>query len=189
LERAADMTEAIRWHEQGGMSYTVLLVRVVAAALRRVPQVNAQLVESELRCYRAIHVGVAMAAETGLVVPVIHHADQLTAGDIQTRLDDLRERAEAGRLQRDDLSGGTFTLSNLGMYGADAFTAVINPPQVAILACGRVVESPVGYQGQIILRPMLRLRLTVDHRALDGAQAAPFLVEATRLLENPHLLL
>lgn len=189
LERAVNMSEAIRWHEQGQISYTALLVRVIAAALRRVPQANALLVEGELRCYRAVHVSVAMAASDGLVVPVIHYADQLTAEEIQTRLDDLRERAEAGRLQRADLSGGTFTLSNLGMYGVDAFTAVINPPQVAILACGRVMESPVSNQGQIVLRPMLHLRLTVDHRALDGAQAAPFLIEVTRSLENPYLLL
>jgi pyruvate dehydrogenase E2 component (dihydrolipoamide acetyltransferase) len=191
LERAADMTEAIRWHDQAGgrLSYTALVVRVIAAALRRAPQVNSLLVEDELRCYRAIHVGVAMATGAGLVVPVIHNADRLTAEETQARLDDLRERAEAGRLQLADLDGGTFTLSNLGMYEVDAFTAVINPPQVAILACGRILESAVGYQDAVVLRPMLRLRLTVDHRALDGAQAAPFLVDVTRLLESPYLLL
>jgi pyruvate dehydrogenase E2 component (dihydrolipoamide acetyltransferase) len=191
LECSADMTEAIRWHEQAGgrMSYTALLVRVVAEALLRVPRVNSLLVEEELRCYRASHVGVAMATGAGLVVPVIHHADRLAIGEIQTRLDTLRERAVAGRLQLADLSGGTFTLSNLGMYGVDAFTAVINPPQVAIMACGRIMETPIGQHGQVVVRPMLCLRLTVDHRALDGAQAAPYLVEVKHLLENPYLLL
>jgi pyruvate dehydrogenase E2 component (dihydrolipoamide acetyltransferase) len=191
LECSADMAEAIRWREQTGgrMSYTALLVRAVAAALRRVTQVNSLWVGEELRCYRTIHVGIAMATGAGLVVPVIHHADRLTTGEIQSRLDDLRERAEAGRLQLADLSGGTFTLSNLGMYGVDAFTAVINPPQVAILACGRIMETPIGKQGQVVVRPMLCLRLTVDHRALDGAQAAPLLVEVKHLLENPYLLL
>lgn len=191
LETATDMTEAVRWHEQtaGRMSYTALLVRAIAAALSRAPRVNSLLVEDELRRYRTIHVGVAMATEDGLVVPVIHHADRLTIGDIQARLDDLREQAEAGRLQLADLTGGTFTLSNLGMYGVDAFTAVINPPQVAILACGRIMETPVGHQGQVVIRPTLCLRLTVDHRALDGAQTAPFLVDVKRLLESPYMLL
>jgi pyruvate dehydrogenase E2 component (dihydrolipoamide acetyltransferase) len=190
LECAADMTEAIRWHEQTGgrMSYTALLVRVIGAALRRAPQVNSALVGDELRRYRAIHVGVAMAMGAGLVVPVIRDADRLTTEDIQTRLDDLRARADAGRLQLADLSDGTFTLSNLGMYGIDAFTAVINPPQVAILACGRIMGTPVEYGGHIALRAVLRLRLTVDHRALDGVQAAPFLIETKQLLENPYLL-
>jgi pyruvate dehydrogenase E2 component (dihydrolipoamide acetyltransferase) len=191
LECSADMSEAIRWREQTGgrMSYTALLVRAVAAALRRVTQVNSLLVGEELRCYRTIHVGIAMATGAGLVVPVIHHADRLAIREIQTRLDTLRERAEAGRLQLTDLSGGTFTLSNLGMYGVDAFTAVINPAQVAILACGRIMETPIGHHGEVVVRPMLHLRLTVDHRALDGAQAAPFLVEVKHLLENPYLLL
>jgi pyruvate dehydrogenase E2 component (dihydrolipoamide acetyltransferase) len=191
LENDADMTEAIRWHEQtaGRMSYTALLVRAIAVALSRAPQVNSLLVEDELRRYRAIHVGVAMATRNGLVVPVIHHADRLTVGDIQTQLDGLRERAEAGRLELADLSDGTFTLSNLGMYGVDAFTAVINPPQVAILACGRIMETPVGRQGQVVIRPTLCLRLTVDHRALDGVQAAPFLVDVKHLLESPYMLL
>jgi pyruvate dehydrogenase E2 component (dihydrolipoamide acetyltransferase) len=190
LEISADMTEAIRWREEtkGQMSFTTLLVRVTAAALRREPQVNSLLVEGELRRYQAVNVGVAMATGAGLVVPVIHHADRLTAGEIQARLEQLRARAETGRLEPADFSDGTFTLSNLGMYGVDAFTAIINPPQVAILACGRIVETPIELSGQVAPRPMLRLRLTGDHRALDGAQAAPFLLEVKRLLENPHLL-
>ncbi len=191
LDIAADMTEAIRWREQTGgeLSFTTLLVRAAAVALRRHPQVNSLWVEGELRRYHAVNVGVAMATGQGLFVPVIRDADRLTGREIQARLETLRARAEAGRLELSDLSDGTFTISNLGMYGVDAFTAVINPPQAAILACGRIVETPTVVDGAVVIRPLLHLRLTVDHRALDGAQAAPFLVEVKRLLETPYLLL
>ncbi|GAB4434597.1 MAG: dihydrolipoamide acetyltransferase family protein [Anaerolineae bacterium] len=191
LDLAADMTEAMRWRAKTGgrFSLTTLLVRVAAAALRRHPQCNSLLVDGALRRYRAINIGVAMASEAGLVVPVIHDADRLAAEGIQARLDALRTRAEAGRLTPDDLRGGTFTVSNLGMYGVDAFTAVLNPPQVAILACGRIQETPVAVAGEVAIRPMLTLRLTVDHRAVDGAEAAPFLAAVKDLLENPYQLI
>ncbi len=191
LDLAVDMTEAVRWHRDtaGEMSYTSLLVRAVGLALGQQPQVNSLLVEGELRRYLTVNIGVAMATQDGLVVPVIHGADNLAVREIQSRLTALRARAEAGRLDLAEMTGGTFTISNLGMVGVDAFTAVINPPQVAILACGRVVEMPVVSNGQVVGRPTLHLRLTVDHRALDGAQAAPFLTEVKRLLETPYLLL
>lgn len=191
LECAANMAEAVRWREKTAkrMSFTTLLVRVVAAALGRVPQVNSLWVDGALWRYREINIGVAMASSAGLVVPVIHGADRLSAAAIQARLDALRERAEADRLTLDDLRDGTFTISNLGMYGVDAFTAVLNPPQVAILTCGRIIETPVAEAGEVVIRPMLRLRLTVDHRALDGAEAAPFLMTVKALLEDPYQLI
>ncbi|MCZ7543005.1 MAG: 2-oxo acid dehydrogenase subunit E2 [Anaerolineae bacterium] len=191
LDLAADMTKAMRWRAKTGgrFSFTTLLVRVAAAALRRHPQCNSLLVGGELRRYRAINIGVAMASEAGLVVPVIHDADRLAAEGIQARLDALRARAEAGRLTPDDLRDGTFTVTNLGMYGVDAFTAVLNPPQVAILACGRIQETPVAVAGEVAIRPMLTMRLTVDHRAVDGAEAAPFLAAVKDLLENPYQLI
>ena len=178
------------------VSYTALLVQVVARALREHPQLNGSFTDGELRVYREVNVGVAMATAEGLMVPVIHRADQLKLGQIQEAITRLREKAgsEAKRQPRqpfapDDVRGGTFTISNLGMYGIDAFRAIINPPEVAILAVGRIVERPVGVDGQIVLRPTARLVLSVDHRAVDGAQAASFLAAVRRYLENPYLLL
>jgi len=202
LEIDVDMGEAGRWRaryaEGTGQkaSYTALLVQVVARALREHPQLNGSFIDGELRVYREVNVGVAMATAEGLMVPVIHRADELKLGQIQEAITRLREKAgsEPERQPRqpftpDDVRGGTFTVSNLGMYGIDAFRAIINPPEVAILAVGRIVERPVGVDGQIVLRPIVRLVLSVDHRAVDGAQAASFLATVRRYLENPYLLL
>ena len=177
-------------------SYTALLVQVVARALREHPQLNGSFIDGELRVYREVNVGVAMATAEGLMVPVIHRADEIKLGQIQEAITRLREKAgsEPERQPRqpfapDDVRGGTFTVSNLGMYGIDAFRAIINPPEAGILAVGRIVERPVGVDGQIVLRPMARMVLSVDHRAVDGAQAASFLAAVRRYLENPYLLL
>jgi pyruvate dehydrogenase E2 component (dihydrolipoamide acetyltransferase) len=178
-----------------------LLVQIVARALREHPQLNASFIDGELRVYREVNVGVAMATAEGLMVPVVHRANELHLGQIQEAITRLREKAGSEtRPERqprqprqpfapDDVRGGTFTISNLGMYGIDAFRAIINPPEVAILAVGRIVERPIGVDGQIVLRPMARLVLSVDHRAVDGAQAASFLAAVRRYLENPYLLL
>ena len=177
------------------VSYTALLVQVVARALREHPQLNGAFIDGKLRIYREINVGVAMATAEGLMVPVIHRADEIKLGQIQEAITRLREKAQSeARHKRqpfapDDIRGGTFTVSNLGMYGIDAFRAIINPPEAAILAVGRIVERPVGVDGQIVLRPIVRLVLSVDHRAVDGAQAASFLATVRRYLENPYLLL
>jgi len=169
----------------------------VARALREHPQLNGAFIDGELRVYREVNVGVAMATAEGLMVPVIHRADEIKLGQIQEAITRLREKARSeARPEQprqpfalDDVRGGTFTVSNLGMYGIDAFRAIINPPEVAILAVGRIVERPIGVDGQIILRPIVRLVLSVDHRAVDGAQAASFLAAVRRYLENPYLLL
>lgn len=208
LEVEVDMGEVGRWRaryaegtrpelaEAGQkVSYTALLVQVVARALRKHPQLNGSFLDGELRVYREINVGVAMATAEGLMVPVIHRADEIKLGQIQEAITRLREKAgsEARHKRQpfapDDVRGGTFTVSNLGMYGIDAFRAIINPPEAAILAVGRIVERPVGVDGQIVLRPIVRLVLSVDHRAVDGAQAASFLATVRRYLENPYLLL
>ncbi len=195
LEVEVDMTEAGRWRAQyiegtgAEVSYTTLLVKIVARALRKHPQVNAAFIDGQLRVYREVNVAVAMAVEEGLLTPVIRRADEMSLRQIQEVLTLLREKAEGLRFTPDELSGGTFTVSNLGMYGMDAFRAIINPPQAGILAVGRIVERPVGVAGQIALRPMVRMILSVDHRVLDGATAAPFLVGVRTLLENPYLLL
>ena len=201
LEVEVDMGEAGRWRARYAegtgqkVSYTALLVQVVARALREHPQLNGSFIDGELRVYREVNVGVAMATAEGLMVPVIHRADEIKLGQIQEAITRLREKAQSeARHKRqpfapDDIRGGTFTVSNLGMYGIDAFRAIINPPEAAILAVGRIVERPVGVDGQIVLRPMARMVLSVDHRAVDGAQAASFLTTVRRYLENPYLLL
>jgi pyruvate dehydrogenase E2 component (dihydrolipoamide acetyltransferase) len=208
LEIEACMREAGRWRaryaegtrpepvEGTGQkaSYTALLVQIVARALREHPQLNGSFIDGELRVYREINVGVAMATAEGLMVPVVHRADELKLGQIQEAITRLREKAQSEAPKRqpfapDDVRGGTFTVSNLGVFGIDAFRAIINPPEAGILAVGRIVERPVGVDGQIVLRPIVRLVLSVDHRAVDGAQAASFLATVRRYLENPYLLL
>lgn len=195
MEIDVDMSEAARWRtryaegDREKVSYTALLVVVVAHALGEHRQLNAAFVDGELRIYREINVGIATATDRGLMVPVIHHADTLSLSQVQGRITQLREKAQESRFAPDEVRNGTFTLSNLGMYGIDAFRAIINPPEAAILAVGRIVERPVGVDGQVVLRPIVRLVLSVDHRAVDGAQAASFLAAVRRYLENPYLLL
>jgi pyruvate dehydrogenase E2 component (dihydrolipoamide acetyltransferase) len=190
-----DMSEASRWRahyaEGSGVkaSYTALLVKVVAQALREHPHLNAAWVDDELRVYREINVGVAVATAEGLLVPVVRRADGMSLSHIQETITQLQEKANKLRFAPDDLRGGTFTVSNLGMYGIDAFRAIINPPEAAILAVGRIVERPVGVEGQIVLRSVVRLTLSIDHRVVDGAQAASFIVAVRHYLENPYLLL
>jgi len=198
LEIEVDTSEAGRWRaryaegNRGNVSYTALLVKVVAHALRQHSQLNASFVDGELRVYREVNVGVAVATTDGLMVPVIHRADEMSLGQIQATIAHLREKAQAEtptKFASDEVRDGTFTVSNLGMYGIDAFQAIINPPEAAILAVGRIAERPVGVEGQIVLRPMMRLVLSVDHRVVDGAQAASFLSTVRRCIENPYLML
>ena len=198
LEIEVDMSEAGRWRARyaegngGQVSYTALLVKVVAHALCQHPQLNASFVDGELRVYREVNVGVAVAMIDGLMVPVIHRADEISLGQIQATIAQLQEKAQAetqAKFAPDEVHGGTFTVSNLGMYGIDAFQAIINPPEAAILAVGRIVERPVAVEGQVVLRPMMRLVLSVDHRVVDGAQAASFLATVRRCIENPYLML
>lgn len=166
------------------VSYTTILVKAVAMALVEHPQVNACFYEGQLKVWDRINIGVAMAAADGLLVPVIRRANEKTLREIDHALQELRRVAKQGALQAQDLAGSTFTVSNLGMYGIDAFQAFINPPQAAILATGRIRELAVGINGGIVLRPQMNARLTVDHRALDGATAALFLTRLKELVEQ-----
>jgi pyruvate dehydrogenase E2 component (dihydrolipoamide acetyltransferase) len=136
-----------------------------------------------------INIGVAIALEDGLIVPVIHHADQKSLTEIASTLRDLTQKAKEGKLSLEDVGGGTFTLSNMGMLGIDKFNAIINPPECSILGVGRTVEKPVFYGGEIKVRPMAWFSLSSDHRIVDGATAALFLNYIKKLVENPHLLL
>jgi pyruvate dehydrogenase E2 component (dihydrolipoamide acetyltransferase) len=166
-----------------------VLTRLVATTLRRHPALNAIFTGEEIHRYPDAHVGIAIAAPTGLVVPVIRSADRLSVQEIAVARADLVARAREGKLTLPDLEGGTFTISNLGMFGIDRFTAVLNPPQVAILAVGAAVERPVVHGGEIRVTPVLTLTLTCDHRAIDGAEGAEFLQTLKALVEHPGLAL
>jgi pyruvate dehydrogenase E2 component (dihydrolipoamide acetyltransferase) len=195
LEVDVDMSETVRWRERAARAgrkpagFTALLVKVAAAALALYPRVNASLDGHCIRLYREIHLGVAMASPDGLLVPVICRPDSLRLNQIQQKLDEIRIQIASGRLEAEYLQTGTFTLSNLGMFGVDRFRALVNPPQAAILAAGRIRGQPWEGPSGIQNRPTLTLSLAVDHRVLDGATAAPFLAELKTLLEEPYLLL
>ena len=193
LTVSADMTNALRLREAlvnervgERLSLTVLLVKIVATALKRQPRANASFEAGRVKLHKGVNVGIAIGTEDGLIVPVIRDADQKDIVQIARELQTFREKARQMRFSTDDLTGGTFTISNLGMYGIDQFNAIINPPQSAILAVGRVVKSPLVLpDNTIAIRPVMNLTLTVDHRALDGVLGAKFLSEIKERLEHP----
>ena len=177
--------------KRGGVkpTYTDLLVKITGAVLRDHPRVNASWIDGTIRMNDAVNVGLAIAIEDGLIVPVIHDTDQHSIGEIAARRKDLVERANAGKLKPADISGGTFTLTNLGMYNVDAFNAIINAPQAAILATGRIADRVIAVDGQSVVRPMMTLSLSSDHRVVDGTRAAKFLDDLANLIEEPIGLL
>jgi pyruvate dehydrogenase E2 component (dihydrolipoamide acetyltransferase) len=175
--------------EEVKISVNDLVVRAAALALRRLPEVNVSFAGAELVRHSHVNVGIAVATDRGLIVPVVRDADTKSVGQIAREARDLADRARGGKLQPPDYSGGTFTVSNLGMFGVESFTAVINPPEAAILAVGAVAREPAEHQGQVALRERMRLTLSVDHRVLDGALGARYLQVLKKLLEQPLLLL
>ncbi|MEO5577238.1 MAG: dihydrolipoamide acetyltransferase family protein [Gaiellaceae bacterium] len=198
LTVSADMTRALELRErlvarlaEGETKPTVsdLLTKVAAAALVRHPAVNAHFAGEKILRFPSAHIGIAVAAPNGLVVPVIRDADRKTIQEIAADRAALVGRARDGKLQRDDLADGTFTISNLGMFGIEQFVAVLNPPQAAILAVGATEEKPVVRNGQVEVRPLLSMTITCDHRAIDGADGAEFLRTVKELLEEPALAL
>ena len=195
---SADMTEVLALREQlvarldeGDAKPTVndVLVKLAGVALVRHIPVNATFTGEEIQRHPNAHVGIAVAAPQGLVVPVIRDADRRTVQEIARARADLVTRARDNKLTLPDMEGGTFTISNLGMFGVEQFTAVLNPPQVAILAVGAVVDEPVVREGELDVAPILRLMLTCDHRAIDGADGAQFLQTLVALIEQPALAL
>jgi pyruvate dehydrogenase E2 component (dihydrolipoamide acetyltransferase) len=167
------------------VSVTDLLARACAVTLRRHPQANSSWAGDKILLHHRIHVGIAVALDDGLIVPVVRDADRKALSEIATEARALAERARAGRLSPDEFTGGTFTISNLGMYGIDHFTAIINPPEAAILAVGAATEEPVLRDGQLASRTTMKLTLSVDHRVLDGASGATFLRDLKDTLETP----
>ncbi len=195
---SADMTEVLALREQlvermteGDAKPTVndVLVKLVGAALARHTPVNATFTGEEIQRHPSAHVGIAVAAPQGLVVPVIRDADRRTVQEIARTRADLVGRARDNKLTLQDMEAGTFTISNLGMFGVEQFTAVLNPPQVAILAVGAVKDEPVVTDGELDIAPILRMILTCDHRAIDGADGAQFLQTLVALIEQPALAL
>jgi pyruvate dehydrogenase E2 component (dihydrolipoamide acetyltransferase) len=171
------------------VTHSDLLVRLVAAALREHPRVNSLFVDGRIVANAEINVGLAVAVDDGLVVPVIHDADRLGLLEIAARRSALVSAARGGSLRPDDVRAGTFTISNLGMFGVDAFNAIINAPQAAILAVGRIAERVVPVDGKPGLRPRVVLTASFDHRVVDGAVGARFLQTLTALVEEPPELL
>ncbi|MFL5629561.1 MAG: dihydrolipoamide acetyltransferase family protein [Ktedonobacteraceae bacterium] len=167
------------------VSFNDLIVKAVAKSLLRMPQMNVSFAEDRLLQKKQVHIGVAVALEQGLIVPVLRNADQRGILDIARETRRLAEAAREGKLRPEDFSGGTFTVSNLGMFDVESFTAVINPPESAILAVGSITPTPVAVDGQVVVRNRMKVTLSSDHRAIDGATAARFLQEVKRLLEEP----
>jgi pyruvate dehydrogenase E2 component (dihydrolipoamide acetyltransferase) len=192
LVREVEATHLVGWRsdlEREGLSVTFsdLLVRVVAGALHAHPRVNARW-DDGLKAEPTINVALAVATPEGLVTPVIHSADRLSVSEISLRRRELIERARAGRLSPADLQGGTFTISNLGMYGVDAFSAILNGGQAAILAVGRIADRVLAVNGRPEVRPAIVLSLSCDHRVIDGVRGAEFLDTLTSFVEDPTRL-
>jgi pyruvate dehydrogenase E2 component (dihydrolipoamide acetyltransferase) len=195
LVREVNVSRLVSWldraRKQTGarVTYTDLLVKLVAAALSRHPRANASWRDGTITLNAEINIGLAVAIDDGLVVPVIHRADTLGLAEIAARREDAVSRAQGGKLRPADIQGGGFTISNLGMYGVDAFNAIVNPPQAAILAVGRIADRVVALNGQPAVQPTMMLTLSCDHRALDGARGAQFLGTLADLIEEPLALL
>lgn len=171
------------------VSFNDLIVKACATTLRQHPEVNTSWVDEKLLQHSRVNIGVAVATDAGLMVPVLHDTDTTPLSTIATTSRDLAAKARDGKLKPQEMSGGTFSVSNMGMYGLDSFQAVINPPESAILAVGAMQQQPVVRDGEVVARNTIALELSVDHRAVDGAVGAEFLRDLAQVLENPMRIL
>jgi pyruvate dehydrogenase E2 component (dihydrolipoamide acetyltransferase) len=191
LVRDLDVSNLVTYKKQvqdkisNRLTYTDLLIKLVSIALKEHPRINASWIDNNIVKTSEINVGLAVDFDGGLIVPVIHKTDELSLGEITNRRKDLITRIQAGKLLSGDLDSGTFTISNLGMFDVDSFNAIINPPQSAILAVGRIVDKVVPIDGLPAVRPILTLNLSFDHRVVDGVRGAEFLKTLSNLIENP----
>jgi pyruvate dehydrogenase E2 component (dihydrolipoamide acetyltransferase) len=179
-----DVSEASILHAKLQVSYTAIIVKAVAKALVEHPIINSSLDENQIRIFEEPNVGVAVATEEGLVVPVVHNAGKKSICEIDTEIKELTAKAKQGKLVREEVSGGTFTITNLGMYGVDFFTPIINPPEAAILGVGAIIEKPTVVNGRIEIKPLMMLSLSYDHRIVDGVPAAEFLQKIKNRIEK-----
>ncbi len=188
-----DVTELVKLRTQlkaeFNLTYTDLIVKAVAKALKQHPRLNATLIGDEIQLLSEIHIGMAVALDEGLIVPVVRDADRKDAQAIAEDTRRLALGAREGTLSVDEVTGSTFTVTNLGMYGMDYSTPIVNSPEVAILGVGRIVEKPAIHDDQIVKRSLMTLSLTFDHRLVDGAPAAEFLQTVGQILENPYRIL
>lgn len=193
-----DMAEAVRLREAClkseaelgvRVSYTDIVLKACAEVLATMPDINSSIVGDEIVTWGDVNIGLAVALDDGLIVPVIRNADRKSIADIAKERIDLAARARAGKLSRDDLDGGTFSLSNFGSYGGDFETPILNAPQSALLGIGAITDEPVVRDGQIVIRPMMTISLTFDHRLIDGAVAGRFRTRLRGALENPYAMM
>ncbi|MCK5527590.1 MAG: 2-oxo acid dehydrogenase subunit E2, partial [Candidatus Latescibacteria bacterium] len=199
LQTEVDMSDAVRMRQSlleeiekrhgVRLSYTDMIIKSVAQALTEFPMLNATFENGEIRLSGQVNVAVAVSVEEGLIVPVVREANGKTLRQITQEKTGLIARAKANQLALEDLSDGTFTLSNLGMFDVDGFIGIINPPQVGLLAVGRIKEMPRVIDRQVAIREVMNVSLSIDHRAVSGAYGAQFLSRAKELLEKPYLLL
>jgi pyruvate dehydrogenase E2 component (dihydrolipoyllysine-residue acetyltransferase) len=186
LTTKVDAEELMRLRTELDVTVNDLVVKACAVLLAAMPELNVSWAGDRLLAHRRVHVGIAVAVDGGLVVPVLRDADHKTLTQVAREARELIARARAGELAAGELTGGTFTVSNLGMFGIDQFTAVINPPEAASLAVGAALDEPVVTgDGAVVVRRRMRLTLSIDHRALDGATGARFLAQLREALEHP----
>jgi pyruvate dehydrogenase E2 component (dihydrolipoamide acetyltransferase) len=189
MDRAAEMRSGINALDpELKISVNDIIIKVAAAALLQHPQVNASFQDKVVRYYEHADIGVAVAIEDGLITPIVRAADQKSLGEIATEVRDLAERARHRKLRPEEFLGASFSISNLGMFGIDEFTAVINPPEGAILAIGAMLPKPVVRDNEVVVRQMMRVTMSCDHRVVDGATGAKFLQTFKKILENPLFL-
>ncbi len=189
MDRAVEMRRGINSLDpELKISINDIVIRVAAAALIQHPQVNASFQEKVIRYYEHADVGVAVAIEEGLITPVVRSADQKSLSQIANEVRELAARARSRKLRPEEYTGATFSISNLGMFGIDEFTALINPPEGGILAVGAVTPKPVVRENEIVIKQMMRVTMSCDHRVIDGATGAKFLQTFKKILENPLYL-
>ena len=189
MERVAEMRTAMAaMGDEYKVSFNDIVLKAVATALAQQPEVNAHWLGDKIRYFNRVHLGMAVAIEDGLITPVIFDADRKRMSEISREARELAKRARERKLKPEEYTGSTFSVSNLGMFGIDQFTAIINPPEVGILAIGALEEKPVVVEGQLTQRKRMRVTMSCDHRVVDGALGARFLQTLRRLIENPLML-
>jgi pyruvate dehydrogenase E2 component (dihydrolipoamide acetyltransferase) len=192
MERVAEAREALNARAEAEkkpkVSFNDIVIKATALALKQHPACNAWWQEDRIRYWHDVHISMAVAIEDGLITPVIRHADRKSLREIGAESKELAGRARERRLAPEEYTGGTFSVSNLGMFEIDQFTAVINPPEAGILAIGSIVAKPVAEGDQVVVRRRMRVTMSCDHRVIDGATGAAFLKTLKQMLENPLAL-
>lgn len=189
MDNAVEARRAVNEISPVKVSFNDLVIRASAAALRKHPAINASWMGDKITYHKDIHIGVAVAVEDGLLVPVIRHADMKPLSHINQEVKEMAGKARTKKLQPQEMQGNTFTISNLGMFDIEEFTAIINPPDACILAVGSIIKKPVVKNDQIVIGNMMKVTLSCDHRVVDGATGAQFLQTLKAMLENPMMIL